>query len=295
MRVAVLDKILHRLKYGKPRKYKTWVPLGHFFSPFPDLEKIKAREGKIWDLKKEIKGIDLNVEEQLELFHMLTGFYKDLPFGDTRKPGLRYYFQNESYLYSDAIFLYSMIRHLRPKRIIEVGSGLSSAATLDTNELFFNGAIDCTFIEPYPELFLSLLKETDEGKVKLIQSDLQEVGLEVFERLEPNDILFIDSTHTVKTDSDVNYIIFEILPALKKGVYIHFHDIFYPFEYPKVWVDEGRGWNEAYALRAFLQYNRDFKIVVFNHYLASLHRKLLEEKMPLCFKNTGGSLWLRKV
>jgi hypothetical protein len=95
--------------------------------------------------------------------------------------------------------------------------------------------------------------------------------------------------------SGVARIFFEILPKLKRGVMVHFHDILWPFEYPKEWFIEGRAWNEAYALRVFLQFNNVFEILYFNSYMGHFYRKRLQEKMPLCLRNTGGSLWLKKV
>jgi hypothetical protein len=130
--------------------------------------------------------------------------------------------------------------------------------------------------------------------VRIVPEPIQNVDLAMFEELAANDILFVDSTHVSKTGSDVNRIFFEILPALASGVYIHFHDIFYPFEYPMDWVYEGRAWNEAYMLRTFLQYNQAFEIVCFNTFLERFFRDFFVEHMPLCLKNTGGSIWLRK-
>jgi hypothetical protein len=123
---------------------------------------------------------------------------------------------------------------------------------------------------------------------------IQDVSLKEFDALEENDILFIDSTHISKINSDVNFILFEILPRLKPGVYIHFHDIFFPFEYPITWAYEGRAWNEAYLLRAFLQYNSEFRVVAMNSFLHKFHLEHLAIKMPLCTMNPGGSIWLRK-
>ena len=117
----------------------------------------------------------------------------------------------------------------------------------------------------------------------------------MFPSLEAHDSLFVDFTHVCRINSDVNRILFEILPGLKSGVYVHFHDIFYPVEYPKEWVYEGRAWNEAYALRAFLQFNSAFRIVFFNTYLNLFHRPIYEMHMPLCLKNTGGSLWIQRL
>lgn len=269
-----------------------FVPPGHFYSPIPDINNIKLNSKRIFDTcPKKIEGINLNVQKQLELIKQFIIYYKDMPFKAKQTGNLRYYFENDTYTYTDAIFLYSMIRILKPKRIIEVGSGFSTCVTLDTNELFFNNSISLTCIEPYPQLLRSLIKETD--NLKILKKELQEVDLGVFSELTANDILFIDSTHVSKIDSDVNRIIFKILPALSNGVYIHFHDIFYPFEYLREWVYEGRAWNEAYLLRAFLQYNDSFDIQIFSDYLAKFHIEIFDE-MPLCKNNFGGDIWITK-
>ncbi|NTV13529.1 MAG: class I SAM-dependent methyltransferase [Desulfobulbaceae bacterium] len=274
----------------------SFVPPGHFYSPIPSLDEIKQDEATIFAGvgTTKIDGLELHEEEQLKLLNDFIGFYQEMPFQPEKSAGLRYYFENPSYSYSDAILLHCMIRFLQPKQIIEVGSGYSSCMTLDTNELFCSGSIETTFIEPYPELFRSLISDTDKGKVKIIPSRLQDVDLAVFETLQANDILFIDSTHVSKINSDVNKIFFDILPRLSAGVHVHFHDIFFPFEYPKDWVYRGIAWNEAYLLRAFLQYNRAFRIVLMNTFMEHFHEPFFQQNMPLCLKNTGGSIWIRK-
>jgi hypothetical protein len=118
--------------------------------------------------------------------------------------------------------------------------------------------------------------------------------MQLFTALQSGDVLFIDSTHVSKTGSDVNHLLFEVLPSLASGVYVHFHDIFYPFEYPREWVFNGCSWNECYALRAFLQHNHAFTIEYMNTYLQHFHRDRFAQRMARCLKNTGGSLWLRK-
>ncbi len=270
-------------------------PPGHYYSPIVQMDDIKEREDFIW--KNEdvdgIAGIDLNSKKQLELVHQYNQYYKELPFDALKKEGIRYFYENQHYSYTDAIFLYSTVRHFKPKQIIEVGSGFTSAIMLDTNELFFSNKIKLTFIEPYTNRLKSLLKESDASNVTIIESGVQNVPKEKFLELNAGDILFIDSTHIVKTGSDVNYLILEIFPILKSGVLIHIHDIFYPFEYPKKWVFMGRNWNENYFVRAFLMYNQQFEILLFSHYL-HLHHKEIYKDMPLCYKNTGGDLWLRK-
>jgi predicted O-methyltransferase YrrM len=250
-----------------------------------------------------LSGIDLNIDEQLFFLAEFEKFYKDLPWTDEKDKRYRYYYRNDAYGYSDGICLYCMIRYLAPNHIIEVGSGYSSCAILDTNELFFENKIKCTFIEPFPALLKSLVKTQILSTANILETTLQNIPLDTFKKLQRNDILFIDSTHVSKFKSDVNYIIHEILPILADGVYIHFHDIFYPFEYPNEWLLEGIAWNEAYILRAFLEYNTKFKIKLFNTFLQTFHKNDLVKKFPLLFmpnksgsmKNAGGSIWLEKA
>ena len=273
-----------------------FVAPGHYYSPIPSTERIRADAARLSSARpRELPGIELREEQQLALLDQLKVFYPDLPFPKGKIPGRRYFFDNPMYSYSDAICLYGMIRHVQPRRIIEVGSGYSSCVTLDTNELFFDNRIACTFIEPFPALLHSLIEPDDRTRVEIIPSPLQEVDVTRFQELDQNDILLIDSTHVAKLGSDVNYIFSEILPALRRGVYVHFHDIFYPFEYPAAWLYEGRVWTETYVLRAFLTFNSAYEIVLFNTFLEHFHRTEFEEHMPLCLENEGGSIWLRRT
>jgi predicted O-methyltransferase YrrM len=267
---------------------------GGYYSPIPSEDEIKKHNFNT-PLPETLPGIDLNTNEQLSLLDSFKPFYRELPFTDEKSDGLRYYYKNGFYCHSDAIFLYCMIRHLKPKKIIEIGSGFSSSVTLDTNEKFMGNKINLTFIEPYPERLESLLKNNDNENVIIHKKRLQEISIEVFKELSENDILFVDSTHVAKFNSDVNYIFHEILPILAQGVYIHFHDVFYPFEYLQEWLLNGRAWNEQYILRAFLEYNKNFKIVLFNTYLESMHEAKIKADFPLVYKETGGSIWIKKT
>jgi hypothetical protein len=272
-----------------------FVPAGHYYSPIPSEEQIRAHAARLSTARpRSLPGIALREEEQLFLLDQLKVFYRDLPFPKWKVPGRRYFFENPMYSYSDAICLYGMIRHVQPRRIIEVGSGYSSCVTLDTNELFFDNRIACTFIEPFPDLLQSVIEPDDRARVEIIALPVQEVDISRFRELDEDDILLIDSTHVAKLGSDVNYIFSEILPALRRGVYVHFHDIFYPFEYPAVWLREGRVWTETYVLRAFLTFNSAYDIVLFNTFLEHFHRTEFEQHMPLCLENEGGSIWLRR-
>lgn len=275
---------------------KLFVPPGHYYSPIPDIEEVKAYVNKIktTNLPKRILGIKLETNIQIELINKFEEFYADIPFQSKKSEGLRYYFNNKSFEYGDATILYSFLRYLKPKRVIEVGSGYSSCVILDTNELFLDNQVKVSFIEPYPELLHKLIRDKDFENNNFYAKKLQETNLEIFAKLEKDDILFIDSTHVSKANSDVNRILFEILPILSKGVVVHFHDIFYPFEYPIQWLLKNQAWNEDYILRAFLMYNEKFNMLFFNDFMGKFHSSLIHKKLPLILKNPGGSLWIRK-
>jgi predicted O-methyltransferase YrrM len=274
--------------------WKTWMSPGHFYSPIPSIAEIREREKELFgEPAPSLPAIDLRAAEQVALIRELARFYGELPFPREQSAAARYWFENWAYSYADAIYLYSMLRHLQPSRVIEVGSGFSSAAMLDTADRWLPDT-SFTFIDPDTATLDAVLRPGDREGITIIPNRLQGVPLETFDALASNDILFIDSTHVSKTGSDVNRILFDILPRLSSGVYIHFHDVFYPFEYPKEWVYEGRAWNEDYILRAFLEYNDAFEIVLFGTWLAKFERDLLRELMPMTLENPGGSLWLRK-
>jgi predicted O-methyltransferase YrrM len=185
-----------------------------------------------------------------------------------------------------------MMRYNKPRCIVEIGSGFSSAVMLDTLDERNEGMTSLIFIEPYPDRLKSLLRDTDYQRCRIAEQRVQDVDTGIFSALEPGDILFVDSSHISKVGSDLNFILFNILPLLKAGVVIHFHDICYPFEYPRDWIYNGIFWNEAYLLRAFLMNNERYKVILFNHMLAQKSALWLKEKMPNF--ESGGSLYLIK-
>ena len=272
-----------------------WTKPGHFYSPIPSLTELENSRNAIFSDSKELAGIDLNLETQLDLLDRFQVWYDEQPFPAEKTPNRRYHFENPNFSYSDALVLYFMMRHLHPRRIIEVGSGFSSCAMLDVDELFLKGT-EFTFIEPYPEkLLLNLLSETERSRLRIFSRNVQEIDPAVFQELEPNDILFIDSSHVSKTGSDVNYLMFKVLPALQPGVHIHVHDIFQSFEYPAEWVFQGRAWNESYLLRAFLSFNDKFKIQFFTSYLMHHFHNRFETRFPLMLKCPGAGIWISRV
>ena len=301
---SVIQRVLKKFGYAFHRAdiLEHWearkcpgVKPGHFYSPHPDLKEIRRQEASIFSYEKEVLDIDFRESEQLQILQALASLQPTITFPKKKSSGFRYYFHNPAYSYADALVLHGMLRLIKPQRLIEVGCGYSSAMALDTNELCFQNSIKMTFIEPHPQLLHELAKPEDKERITIIPSRLQDLSPEFFSQLEKGDVLFIDSTHVSKVNSDVNFIFFEILPRLNAGVYIHFHDIFYPFEYPKEFVYDGRAWQELYILRAFLQNNPCYEIVYFQDFLFRKHRLYFEQHLPLFMKHGGAQIWLRKV
>ncbi|MCX6722976.1 MAG: class I SAM-dependent methyltransferase [Candidatus Staskawiczbacteria bacterium] len=190
-----------------------------------------------------------------------------------------------------------MIRYFKPKKIIEIGSGnstyLSTQAVLKNKEE--NGkTAEFITVEPYP---CKIIQEGFPGLTKLIKKEVQDVNLDEFDKLEENDILFIDSSHVLKIGGDVQYEYLKILPRINKGVIIHIHDVFFPVEYPKRWVlQEHRFWTEQYLLISFLMFNKDFEILWAGSYMNLNYSNLLKDAFNSYDKNTSwsSSFWIRR-
>jgi predicted O-methyltransferase YrrM len=269
-------------------------PAGNYSSPIPSRDDL-ARKINRESAPAPLVDVDLRRDEQLKLLRTFAQHYRELPFEEATRSDCRYHFQQNWFCHTDAIILYSFIRHFDPKRIIEIGSGYSSAVMLDTLDRFPNHNLSVTFVEPYPDRLKSLIDVDANPRTKLFASTVQDVDREVFESLKPGDLLFVDSSHVMKYGSDLQMILFEILPTLEVGTHVHFHDIFYPFEYPSDWMTIGVFWNECYLLRAFLAYNAAWQITFFNHYANLEFADYIEENMPLCRKNFGGSLYIQRI
>jgi predicted O-methyltransferase YrrM len=273
-----------------------FVAPGHFYSPTPsraDVEEQLARQDR-QNLLLNVPAIDMNIPGQLRLLDSLRTYYPQVPFTAKAQPNLLYRLDNGHFSYTDGIILFCMLNALRPRRIIEIGSGFSTCAILDTNRLFLGGQAQITCIDPYPENLRSLLRNSQDT-VTIMESKLQDTDMSIFDELGANDVLFIDSSHVSKIGSDVNYIVFEILPRLKPGVVIQIHDMYIGFEYPDKWLREGRAWNEAYLLRAFLEFNQQFRISLFIGYLQIVHEAWFREHMPETLLRKGGSFWMEKL
>jgi hypothetical protein len=294
----MMSYLIQKLRNSAPLRsflqghFFTSIPLlfrlGHFYSPIVHPKDARSREVHLWKSHDEMSGVDLQPQAQLALLKQLGNHTISIDY-PVNKPltGIGYFYSNDQFPALDAEFLHTMLCHLSPKTMIEVGSGFSSLITAHVNQKILKGALDFICIEPYPRKFLT---NGVPGINKLIQKKVEDVELEFFDRLHAGDILFIDSSH-------VNYLFFEVIPRLRKGVYVHIHDIFLPDEYPKTWVlDQGRNWNEQYLLRAFLQYNTEWEIVWAANFMGTRHTGAVQKVFPRYPDvGGGGSFWIRKI
>jgi predicted O-methyltransferase YrrM len=266
----------------------------HFYMPLPEAKDIDARRAELFDLSVDrYDAIDIADDKQVALMRDLSRFHADLPFLGPEKG--RYRRDNHQFFETDAAILYCMLRSKQPKKVIEIGSGFSSAVMLDANDAMSDQGerVHLTFIDPDCSRLRHLITQRDRDAT-IIEDMLQNVDLEIFRTLNAGDILFVDSSHNLKIASDVTLILGRILPMLNDGVIIHFHDIFHNFEYPQIWVDQGFAWNEAYALKLFLMYNPRFEILFFNSYLLQKQGDLFFELFPILKQQWDEGRWIEK-
>lgn len=195
-----------------------------------------------------------------------------------------------SYGAVDGETAYAMVRHFRPRHVVELGSGLSShvlEAACSANRGDGDASTLRTF-DPYPQI-------TRLGKQhELSATRAQDVPLQVFTELGDSDVLFVDTTHTVKIGSDVNRIILDVLPELAPGVVVHFHDIFLPGEYHRAWIEGGWHWGEQYLLQAFLAMNPSFEVLWGSAAQWAEQRTQLEALVPSLRDHRPSSFWIRR-
>ncbi len=273
---------------------------GHFYSPDIDPDELALRQNEVWPATpRPMLGVVFDDDQHravlTDLFPRFMPDYDFVEKEDQVENDYQFYTQNSQYSWMDSRATFVLLRAWQPKRIIEVGSGFSSLLMADINRRFRNLECDITCIEPYPRPFL---KAGVPGITHLIEEKVQTVSLSTFDTLEAGDVLFIDSSHVSKTGSDVNYLLFEVLPRLKVGVKIHFHDIFFPHDYPKDWVlGEARSWNEQYVLRALLMYSTAFEVVYGNLYAFHAMPDLVKQALahPKGYAYGGSSLWIERT
>lgn len=246
---------------------------GHYYSTIPSADDVAATT------PLPLAGIDLRPDAQVALLRRLAPSPPRGPrFADNG------YYDN-----GDAAIYQAIVRDRRPQRVVEVGGGWSTAALFDAG-----GAPEVTVVDPDPERVHRLLLPEDRTRCTIHAMRLQDLALDPFRALDAGDILFVDSTHVVKAGSDVRRLVFEIFPLLRPGVAVHVHDVQHGFEYRRDWLDRGLAWNEAYVLRAFLQYNDAFTIMLWADWL---HREGLVEDPVVdaaLARQTSAAIWIER-
>ncbi len=283
------------------------ITKNYHYSPIPDIRYLKSRE--IWKQETQLPGIQIQAEKQLQQMEHIISHYRhecNFPLNPTSVP-YEYYMRNDTYGWICAIVYHSLIRYHKPRKIIEIGAGRSTylaARAICINQA--DGApCELIAIDPFPN---PVLQKGFPGLTRVLKKKVEDLNVEFFSDLEEGDILFINSTHTVRIGGDVTYLFLEVLPRLKPGVLAHIHDVYWPRHYPFEWIVQRQHfWAEQYLLQAFLAFNDNFEILWSGNYLTEKHSDRLRSIFSFptgqseegTFRNklhySSNSFWMRRV
>lgn len=266
----------------------------HYYSEVPDLSQLPAG---IWNTTSELTGVRFDVEAGMQFVQRELGRFMSeyrppaAPTGNPRE----FYLENTLYEALDAETLYAMVRRFNPRRVLELGSGMSTLVIADARAR--NALPDGHRHDVYDPYVRSDLRPVLEQLAHVHRISATDVPLEEFTRLAPGDFLFVDTTHTVKIGSDVNRVILDILPKLAPGVFVHFHDIFLPNEYPiEFFTELGFSWAEQYLLQAFLAFNENFEVLFGASALRRRYPEVMNQLAPgAATARRPAAFWLRRV
>lgn len=262
----------------------------HYYEPRINYDAFDEELSK----ERSLPGLDLRVEDQLQLLDKLNyqqDFEDFLLNQNKTDPDLVFTFENGMIGTGDAEFLYNYVRHLKPSRVIEIGCG--SSTKIISHALSLNDKkSEHICIEPYEQPWLEKL-----DNIKVYRQSLEEIELKVFDKLDENDFLFIDSSHMIRPQGDVLREYLEVIPRLNAGVHIHVHDIFTPYDYPKAWLDEHMlFWNEQYILEALLHNQTSYKIIAGLNLLSNTYFDELKKVCPyITPERQPGSFYFKKI
>jgi predicted O-methyltransferase YrrM len=278
----------HHFARAVGRRLGYHVVRADHYSPIPDLE---ALPDALWDEAAPMPGVELRIEAAAALLEReLAPFIAEYaPPAEPPGTAHGYHTHNPMYPAFDAEVLYAMVRHLKPARVVEVGAGFSTRVVRDA---LARHPAEHLVYDPDP----AAAERAGDAEVRPLRA--QEIPLAEFSRLEAGDVLFIDTTHTVKAGGDVVRLVLEVLPSLAPGVVVHVHDFYRPFEYPRLLMERFRVvWQEHYLLQAFLAFNEAFEVLIANHALARLRPELVRAVVPGVGDGIapGSALWLRRV
>lgn len=263
-------------------------------SPIPLLSDLPD----VWRAKSELPGIDFNESTQISMLDVFARFMPECDFPRTSSIPYEFCVPNDSFGFVSAAVLHSMIREYKPRSIIEVGSGnstLVSARAVDMNHAEGHSAT-LTAVEPYPK---DVILRGFPGLTRLVKSRAQDVAIDLFLGLNENDVLFIDGSHYVKTLGDVVFLFLDVIPRLRRGVLIHVHDIFFPYDYPIPWLREaGTFYSEQYLLQALLCCNSKIEIVWAEKYMKTNYAERIDHvfrRTTYADNHESNSFWMRKL
>lgn len=288
----LVKQALARLGYALVPNARYAVIPRDFNSPLPDVERLG---GNFWDTPRSMSGVALAIEEAIELLTERLAPY----IGEFERPPDRpgYTFAAGTYAVVDAEILYAMVRWLKPRAIVELGSGASShfiqmAARRNADE---GRRLDHRIFDPYP-FTASPLGAVQGAVVTAVRAEELDPQL-VTELLDEGDVLFVDTTHTVKAGGDVDHIFSAIIPRLAPGVWVHIHDVFLPYEYPRTWVvNDRRLWAEQYLVHAFLAFNFAFRVRFPAMAVSRAAPETLAELVPgFSLAARPGAFWIERV
>jgi hypothetical protein len=282
-------------EYKRRGGVDTFWPAGHYHSPVVNPDEISTYVTERENLGlAALAGLSIDTSSMIRFWDDNLHNLSTAPFTEEMTEANRFFYEGAPFPYGDAMSLYAIMGSYRPKRIVEIGSGFSTACMLDSADRHGLADLRLKCIEPYPDRLRRLLWPSDAARVEVVEQPVQRIPVrEIVDCLFPNDILFIDSTHVLKTASDVHYELFYVIPALRPGVLIHVHDCPYPFEYPPKWLYQlNYSWNEAYALRAFLMYNSKFNVIFWGSLLKRLFSEKITKEGGLFSVNPGTSIWM---
>lgn len=297
-RVA-LEKELKELRgEAEINRERLWAPPGHYYSPITDPNDPRVRQTEILNLHALSVCPDLGLDEpaMIRLLGWLGEHASHFPFSPGSTPEWRYFTGNGHFGHADGAVMFSMLMEYKPARCIEFGCGFSSLLIMDVNDHFFEQSMELSLYDPRPDIVLSLLAPHDPYRELVKARRSSEIPDAAFQALGRGDLLSLETSHVAKTGSDLTDLLFRVLPLLAPGVLIHIHDIFYPFEYPEAWaVQDNRSWNEAYLLRAFLQFNRQFRVLFFNNLIVRKYFDEVGAAFPGLEDTHASSIWIEKL
>ena len=282
---AVAERLARRLGYELRRQ--------HFYLPFPDVERLPAT---LWDEPNAMLGVDLRLPCAVDLLQRdLKPYIAEFQPCEGPSADGAFYLDNGAYGSVDAESLYGILRHVKPGKVVELGSGATShvielARRANTGD---GKPFTHTIFDPFP--FMSPMGPVTGPAVHPMPAE--RIDVSEIKRLEAGDVFFIDTTHTVRTGGDVVRVILDLLPHVASGVYVHMHDIFLPYEYPREWVvDMRRAWAEQYMLQAFLAFNETIEVVFPAFAVSRENPKALQEVIASFHPGiVPGAFWMRRV